>query len=121
MSETVSARFLSEARGVHRELDAFVVAARFDRDGGTAAFALGDGSLHLVAVADRENWRKVDVHDGAVLALAADAAPGSFTSGGDDGKFLRIGADGAVSAVAGFGSPAPSARSSICSTRRDRS
>ena len=68
MSETVSARFLLETRGVRRALDAFVVSVRFDRAGGAAAFALGDGSLHLAAVADdSEGWRKIDVHDGAVL------------------------------------------------------
>jgi len=102
MSETTTARFLLETRGVHRELDAFVVSARFDRAGGTAAFALGDGSLHLVAVADKDTWRKVDLHDGAVLALTADAASTGFASGGDDGKFLRIGVDGEASEIADF-------------------
>jgi WD40 repeat protein len=102
MSETVSARFLLETRGIRRELDAFVVAARFDRAGGAVAFALGDGSLHLAAVADRENWRKVDVHDGAALALAPDAAPTGFVSGGDDGQFRRIGIDGVISEIADF-------------------
>ena len=52
MSETV-AHFLLGTRGVHRDLDAFVVAVRFDRAGRTAAFALGDGSLHLVSTADK--------------------------------------------------------------------
>ena len=56
----------------------------------------------LVAVADSENWRKVDVHDGAALALAPDATPTGFVSGGDDGKFRRIGIDGAVSDIADF-------------------
>ena len=36
-------------------LDAFVVAASFDRAGTTVAFALGDGTLRLVSLADREN------------------------------------------------------------------
>ncbi len=58
MSESV-AQFLLESRGTHRELDAFVVAAGFDRAGTTAAFALGDGTLHLVALADRASWRAV--------------------------------------------------------------
>jgi WD40 repeat protein len=102
MSDAVAAQFLLESRGVRRELDAFVVSARFDRAGGMAAFALGDGSLHLVAAPDRENWRKVDVHDGAALALAPDIAPTGFVSGGDDGKFLRIGTDGAVAEIADF-------------------
>jgi WD40 repeat protein len=103
MSETVTPAFLIEQRGTTRALGAFVVAARFDRAGRTAAFALGDGTLRLVDLADRENWHEVAVHDGATLALAPDAAPRGFISGGDDGGFRRIGADGAVSEIAGFG------------------
>ena len=38
MSET-DGRFLIETRGVSRALDAFVVAARFDRAGESVAFA----------------------------------------------------------------------------------
>ena len=53
MSES-AARFLLESRGTQRELDAFVVAACFDRAGATLAFALGDGTLRLVDIADRE-------------------------------------------------------------------
>jgi WD40 repeat protein len=102
MSETVAPQFLLATRGVHRELDAYVVSVRFDRAGGTAAFALGDGSVHLVSVDDRENWRKLDAHDGAALALAPDPAATGFISGGDDGKLLRIGTDGAVSEIADF-------------------
>lgn len=103
MSETVTATFLVDHRGITRELGAFVVAARFDRAGRTAAFALGDGTLRLVELTDRETWREVMVHDGATLALAADAGVRGFISGGDDGKFRRIGADDTVSDIAGFG------------------
>ncbi len=103
MSQTTSAGFLLESRGVHRELDAFVVAARFDRAGRTAGFALGDGSLRTVSLANCEEWHTVTVHDGASLALAADATPTGFVSGGDDGRFCRIGGDGTVSEIAGFG------------------
>src|SRR5690242_6822900 len=63
MSQTDAAQFLLGTRGLHRDLDAFVVAILFDRSGGSAAFAMGDGSVHVVAVADKANWRKVDVHD----------------------------------------------------------
>ena len=73
MSQT-TAQFLLETRGTQRELDAFVVAACFDRAGGTLAFALGDGTLRLVSLTDRETWRSVEVHDGAALSLAPDAA-----------------------------------------------
>jgi WD40 repeat protein len=99
MSQT-AAQFLLEARGTQRDLDAFVVAACFDRAGGTLAFALGDGTLRAVSLADRETWRSMEVHDGAALSLAPDASPTGFLSGGDDGKFRRVG--DAVSDVADF-------------------
>jgi WD40 repeat protein len=98
MSES-AARFLLESRGTQRDLDAFVVAACFDRAGTTVAFALGDGTLRLVALADRETWQTAAAHDGAILSLAPDATPSGFVTGGDDGRFRRIGAD-----IAGFGS-----------------
>ncbi|MCL2427844.1 MAG: WD40 repeat domain-containing protein [Alphaproteobacteria bacterium] len=96
--------FQLEQRSVHRALDAFVVGAAFDRAGRTAAFALGDGSIRLVALADREVWRTAASHDGAVLAFAADTVAGSFIAGGDDGRLVRIREDGAVSEIAAFGS-----------------
>ena len=95
-----TAQFLLEARGTQRDLDAFVVAACFDRAGGAVAFALGDGTLRAVSLADRETWRSIEVHDGAALSLAPDASPTGFLSGGDDGKFRRVG--DAVSDVADF-------------------
>ena len=67
MSQSV-AQFLLETRGTQRDLDAFVVAACFDRAGTTAAFALGDGTLRLVPITDREAWRTAEAHDGAILA-----------------------------------------------------
>src|ERR1700756_4435827 len=90
MSQT-TAQFLLETRGTQRELDAFVVAACFDRAGRMLAFALGDGTVRLLSLTDRETWRNVEVHDGAALSLAPDATPTGFVSGGDDGKFRRIG------------------------------
>ena len=103
MNETIIADFLIDHRGVTRELGAFVVAARFDRAGRTAAFALGDGTLRLVDLADRETWREVAVHDVATLALVADAGARGFVSGGDDGAFRRVAADDSVSDLARFG------------------
>ncbi|MBV9116902.1 MAG: WD40 repeat domain-containing protein, partial [Acetobacteraceae bacterium] len=93
MGET-SPRFLVEERGTRRDLGAFVVSACFDRTGRVAAFALGDGTLRLTDPAVPEGWRAVAAHDGAVLALAADAVPGGFVSGGDDGRACRVRADG---------------------------
>ena len=102
MGET-SPRFLVEERGTRRDLGAFVVSARFDRTGRVAAFALGDGTLRLTDPATPGEWRAVAAHDGAVLALAADAVPGGFVSGGDDGRACRVRADGAVSELGAFG------------------
>jgi hypothetical protein len=103
MSDTKIARFLLEDRGVSREFDAFVVAVRFSRDGASAAFALGDGTVRIVRLADTSNWHAVPAHDGAVLALATDTGPAGFVSGGDDGAFRRIAADGGVTDIARFG------------------
>lgn len=103
MSQSNAARFMIEQRGTHRGLDAFVVAARFSRDGASVAFALGDGTVHLVRVADPGAWQSVNVHDGAALALAAGTGRDDFISGGDDGKLRRIGANGEAADIAGFG------------------
>ncbi len=103
MSDTALPDFLLETRGVSRSLDAFVVGAAFDRAGATAAFALGDGTLRLAPARDGDEWRTIEAHDGAALALAPDARPDGFISGGDDGAFRRIGSDGTVSEIAGLG------------------
>ena len=102
MPETVSADHILDTRGVKQDLGAFVVATAFDRGGSIAGFALGDGTLRLARRSEAE-WRRVEVHDGATLSLAADAVPGAFVSGGDDGRFARIGSDSAVETVASFG------------------
>jgi WD40 repeat protein len=104
MSQTRKPEFLVDSRGVQRELDAFVVSARFSRDGRTLAFAMGDGTVRLVSVGDPSaEWRSIAVHDGAILAFTQDAGASGFLSGGDDGKLRRISAMGEVSEIAGFG------------------
>ena len=101
MSQTVSADHLLETRGVSQALDAFVVGAAFDRDGSRVAFALGDGTLRIAKLGDPA-WISVNAHNGAALALAA--ADTGWISGGDDGRLLRIAADGAIFDIAKFGS-----------------
>jgi len=104
MSQTKKAEFLLETRGVHRVLDAFVVAARFSRDGRTVAFGMGDGTTRLVTVANPSaEWHTVPVHHGATLCLTPDINPSGFLSGGDDGSLRRIAAVGEVSDIAAFG------------------
>lgn len=101
MTTTVSADQILQSRGVHRGLDAFVVAAAFERDGQACAFALGDGAVWIAPVAG--DWSRHAVHDGAALALAPAAAPRGWISGGDDGLFTAIAADGSQSEIARFG------------------
>lgn len=79
--------------------DAPVAACAFSRDGTTAAFALGDGAVRLLPadIAAAAPDAMPPVHGGAVLALVADPAGDGFVSGGDDGRLLRLGLDGAAS------------------------
>jgi len=107
LSQALDRQFLLDSRGASRELGAFVVGAAFDR-AGAIAFALGDGTLRLASSDPAADWPSVEAHDGAVLSIAADARPGlgsgGFVTGGDDGRFLRIGPDGAITEIARFGS-----------------
>ncbi len=103
MSQAASAGLLLETRGVWRELGAFVVGAAFDRGGTQAAFALGDGTLRVAALGEAGAWGSVAAHDGAAMAVAADAARTGFVSGGDDGRLVRVAADGAVAELGAFG------------------
>ena len=103
MSQSTEAGFYLNSRGVSRDLDAYVVAARFSRDGRLAAFALGDGSVRLVSPVAPDDWTPVAVHDGAILDFATGPSGGGFVSGGDDGKLNRIDAAGAVSHAGAFG------------------
>jgi WD40 repeat protein len=100
MSASINADHLLETRGTSHALDAFVVGAAFARGGASAAFALGDGTVHIAPRAGGQ-WRTVATHDGAVLSLAADAGPDTYISGGDDGRFRRIGE--AAEDIVGFG------------------
>ena len=103
MSQTAEDAFLLRTRGTSRELDAFVVAVRFSRDGRHAGFALGDGTVRIATVGLSGEWIAATVHAGAILDFAADPAGDGFVSGGDDGKLNRVGADGSVSKVGDFG------------------
>ncbi len=103
MSETAAPRALIDSRGVTFELEAFVVGAVFDRAGEQAAFALGDGTLRVADTKSSATLQRFEAHDGAVLALAADTKPSGFVTGGDDGRFVRIGPDGALQEIAAFG------------------
>ena len=97
MSAT-EAEFLLEHRGRSQDLGAWVVGIAFGREGRSCMYALGDGTVRLAA-----GWQSVAAHDGACLAIAADAKDGVIT-GGDDGRLMRIAPDGAASELARYGS-----------------
>ncbi len=104
MAEVSESDFLLATRGRGQDTDAWVVAALFDGNGRSAAFALGDGTLRLVALDDiAGEWRTVQTHDGAVLSACLDAK-GGYLSGGDDGKLMHTASDGTTSEVASYGS-----------------
>jgi WD40 repeat protein len=88
--------------------DAPVAACAFNRDGTLAGFALGDGRVRLLPAdigqpapeaaellhePQREPLHE-PLHKGAVLSLIGDPTGAGFVSGGDDGRVLRIAADG---------------------------
>jgi hypothetical protein len=84
---------LVERQGRQWQFGAYVVEVAIS--GETAAFALGDGTLRRVPLDPQADAAPMETpaHDGACLALAADAA--GFISGGDDGRLRRTLADGA--------------------------
>lgn len=104
MSDTLSADHILQTRGTHGQFDAFVVAARFDREGAQAAFGFSDGTVRLLSRHNPAGWITTEAHDGALLALAANTAQSGFVSGGDDGALVRIAADGAATRIVKFGS-----------------
>jgi WD40 repeat protein len=92
---------LLHKHGRGRELGAYVVAAAFAPGRSQVAFALGDGTLHITDAAAGDDWRTVAAHAGAVLALAADGTGSGWLTGGDDGRFCRVGTE--VAEIARFG------------------
>jgi WD40 repeat protein len=93
---------LPPSRGVAS--DAPVSAVAFSRDGKTVAFAQGDGCVRVLSadIKDAASEAREPLHDGAVLSLIGDPAGDGFLSGGDDGRLLRIAADGTASEVAKY-------------------
>jgi WD40 repeat protein len=95
---------LLSSRGVHGETGAWVIGLAFGRDGAGCFFGLGDGVVRIASPGTPfEEWPAAVAHDGACLSLAADAKSGAL-SGGDDGRLVRIAADGSVEQIASYGS-----------------
>jgi WD40 repeat protein len=76
-----------------RELQLPVVGAHFL--GETAVFVLGEEAVML---AEGDEWRRVAVHGGAILASAADTE--RVVTGGDDGKVMATDRQGAAASIA---------------------
>jgi hypothetical protein len=76
-----------------RQAEATVVDAHFLGD--TAVFVLGEEALLM---AEGDEWRRIAVHGGAILASAADAE--RVLTGGDDSKVMTTGRDGATANLA---------------------
>ena len=69
--------------------------------GDAAALALGDGSVRFAGMGGERE--RVDAHKGAILSAARHPDGAALVSGGDDGRVLRIGGDGAVTELGAFG------------------
>lgn len=76
-------------------LPAGVTAVAVDGASGMAAWALGDGMVCRVGLADAADPTGYAVHEGVVLVLAA-APGGGFVSGGDDGQLAHLRPDATV-------------------------
>ncbi len=98
-AERASLGGLLDKRGTSRTLDGVVTSCAV-ADDGTAAFATGEGRLHLLR---GTAWQDLDVHEGAVLCLAVDRGVGGFLTGGDDGTLRRTRPGEGSATVAGFG------------------
>ncbi|MBV0887091.1 WD40 repeat domain-containing protein [Komagataeibacter oboediens] len=100
VNDTIPPTGLLERRGAMRQLEGQITGCTVSRDSQQVAFATGEGDI---MVADRSDWGQSDawtvttVHDGAILAIAPDAGPTGFLTGGDDSALRRIAADGSVS------------------------
>ncbi|MHA1559845.1 MAG: WD40 repeat domain-containing protein [Alphaproteobacteria bacterium] len=75
--------------------EAFVVAAEFIGD--RAVFALGDGTVRLLSGSAAE---QINVHSGAILTAIGTVDGSGLVSGGDDGRVVLTGPDGAFKVLA---------------------
>ncbi len=70
--------------------------------GEAVALACGDGTLRVFQLGEPAP-AVIHAHRGAVLSLAAEPGGRSVLTGGDDGRFLRVGLYGTVEELASFG------------------
>ncbi len=79
----------------HFTFDAQATACAFI--GTVLAVAGGDGKVRLCAVDG--SFKAVEVHDGPILAMAANAKGDALYTAGDDGNLKKLGADGSIDIV----------------------
>lgn len=92
-------RILVESHGRRFNFDAAVSALVWIGD--AAWFACGDGSVRRTSMAG--DYKPIAAHNGAILSAAADPDGRSLLTGGDDGRLLRLSADGAAKELGSFG------------------
>lgn len=92
---------LIDRHGAVSSLDGYVVAAAVLRDG-TVAAALGNGGIALAAGTVPRRFQVVPAHRQGCLCMTADAGGTAVISGGQDGRLLRIDADGSVADLASY-------------------
>jgi len=80
------------------ELGAYAVGLAYDAQGGTLAVATGAGQVLFLPADPRQDAapRATTLHAGACLAFARAPDGAAFVSGGDDGRALKVAADGSV-------------------------
>lgn len=90
-----------EARGAERRFESPIVGVASARNGETLCALTADGEAVLIprdALRDSNDWTIAEVHDGAIC-LAPDCGPDGFLSGGEDGRLVRLKADGTHEAL----------------------
>ena len=95
---------LVESKGLSWAIDAYAVGAAATPDGRYFVCAFGDGTVRVLDLTQAaKGFKAFDVHKGGSLCFAPDIDLGSFLSGGDDGKLVKIGVDGATEIIADLG------------------
>lgn len=83
-------------RGTERHFESPVIGVKISRDNKTIAALTADGEMVLInrlTMREPESWQVQTVHDGG-LSLAQGCEGGSFLTGGEDGRLLKVLPDG---------------------------
>jgi len=95
---------LVESKGLSWALEAYVVGAAATPDSRHFVCALGDGTVRALDLTDAAaGFKTFEIHKGGALCFAPDIVAGAHLSGGDDGKLVKVGLDGATEIIADLG------------------